>query len=180
MRLKEKYQKEVIKAMRERFCYKNDLAVPGLEKVIINVGLPRAMTEKDPKYIEFIANNLSKITGQKPVQTSARKSIAGFKVRKGLTVGLMMTLRSAKMYDFLEKLIQVVLPRTKDFRGIDPNSLDKRGNLSLGFREQLAFPEIGPSESEKIHGLEVTVVTTAKTKAEGLELLKFLGFPLRE
>jgi len=177
MNLKEKYLKEVVPAMKEKFGYKNDLAVPRLERVTVNVGLSRSVTEKDPKYIEFVSNNLVKITGQKPITTLARKSIAGFKIRKGLMVGLKATLRRNRMYDFLEKLIYIALPRTKDFRGLDPNSLDELGNLSLGFREQLPFPEIGASESEKIHGLEVTIVTTAKSREEGLWLFKLLGFP---
>lgn len=179
MDLKVKYQKEVIPAMKKRFGYKNDLAVSKLEKVVVSIGLPRALTEKDPKYIEFVSNNLSKITGQKPITTLARQSISGFKIREGLVVGLKVTLRGRRMYDFLEKLIYITLPRTRDFRGISQNSIDKKGNLSLGFREQLAFPEVGVSESEKMHGLEVTVVTNARTKEEGLEFLKLFGFPIK-
>ncbi len=180
MNLKEKYQKEVVPTMKDLFGYKNNLAVPKLEKVVVNIGLPRILTEKDPKYAEFVSNNLVKITGQKPIFRSARKSISGFKIRQGVVVGLKVTLRRKRMEDFLEKLIYVTLPRTRDFRGIEQDAIDKNGNLSLGFREQIAFPEIGALESEKLHGLEVTVVTTAKNREEGLALFKLLGFPFKE
>ncbi len=180
MSLRDKYQKQVIPAMKKQFGYKNNWAVPRLEKVVISMGLPRVLTEKDQKYIEFVSNNLSKISGQKPLLIPAKKSIAGFKIRKGLVVGLKITLRRERMYDFLEKLINVVLPRTRDFRGLNPASVDKSGNFSIGFREQLSFPEIGAPESEKIHGLEITIATTARRQEEGLTLLKLFGFPFRE
>lgn len=178
-RLKEIYKKEIIPKMKEIFGYKNDLAVPKLEKVVINVGLGEALKKKDPKIIEEAKNTLIKITGQIPVETKAKKSISGFKIRKGQVVGLKVTLRREKMYDFVDKLINFVLPRTRDFRGISQKSLDEKGDLSLGFREQFAFPEINPQEVEKIHGLGIVIVTNAKTKEEGLTLLKLFGFPFK-
>lgn len=180
MNLKQKYIKEVIPAMREKFGYKNDLAIPKIEKVVVNVGLSRAITEKDPKYIDLVKDSLNKITGQKPVETLARKSISGFKIRQGLIVGLMVTLRGNRMYDFLDKLINVALPRTRDFRGLSIKSVDKFGNLSIGIREHLVFPEIRPEDVQKVHGLEITITTTAKSQEKGLELFKLLGFPFRE
>lgn len=177
-RLKEIYRKEIIPKMREIFNYKNDLAVPKIEKITLNIGIGKMAN--DPKIIEEAKNTLGKITGQIPVETKAKKSISGFKVRQGKVIGLKVTLRGKRMYDFLDKLINVALARTRDFKGIPNSSLDKKGNLSLGFREQLVFPEINPQEIEKIHGLEVTVTTTAKTKNEGMELLKLFGFPFKE
>jgi len=179
MNLKQKYQKEVIPQMKAKFGYSNDLAVPKIKKVTVNVGLSRAITEKDPKYIDSVKESLTKITGQKPIETLARKSISGFKIRKGLTVGLMVTLRGNRMYDFLDKLINVALPRTRDFRGLSPNSVDKSGNLSIGIREHLVFPEIKPEDVQKTHGLQVTITTTARDHERGLELFKLLGFPFK-
>lgn len=179
MSLKQKYQKEVIPIMKEKFGYRNDLAVPKIIKVVLNVGLNRSMVEKDPKFIEIVEQSLMKITGQKPIKTIARKSISGFKVRRGLVVGLMVTLRGQRMYDFLEKLIHIALPRSRDFRGLSPKSVDKSGNLSIGLPEQIIFPEIKLESVEKIHGLEVTINTSAKNHERGLELLKLLGFPFR-
>lgn len=180
MSLKTKYQKEVIPQMREKFGYTNNLAVPKIEKVTINVGLSRSITEKDSKYIDLVKESLNKITGQKPVETIARQSISGFKIRQGLVIGLMVTLRGSRMYDFLDKLINVALPRTRDFRGLSSDSVDKSGNLSIGIREHLVFPEIRPEDVQKIHGLQVTITTTAKNHEKGLELFKLLGFPFRK
>ena len=180
MNLKRKYQKEVIPLMKQKFGYQNDLAVPKIIKVILNVGLNRAMTEKDPKFVERVERALIKITGQKPVKTIARKSISGFKVRQGLVVGLMVTLRGQRMYDLLEKLIYVALPRSRDFRGLLPKSVDKSGNFSIGLSEQIIFPEVTVESVEKIHGLEIVINTSAKSHEKGLELLKSLGFPFRE
>lgn len=178
MRLKELYLKRVIPAMQEKFGYKNKLAVPHLEKVAVNAGVGRG--REDAKFIEAVKESLTKITGQRPRETKARKSIAGFKIRQGMTIGLAVTLRGPRMYDFVDKIINVVLPRTRDFRGLALKSLDERGNLTIGFREHLAFPEIDPDEVEKIHGLEVTIVSTAKNRDEASELFKLLGFPFRE
>jgi large subunit ribosomal protein L5 len=178
MTLKEKYQKEIIPAMMKEFGYKNAMAVPKLEKVIINSGLSKAL--KDPKFFEVIENTLMRITGQRPVKTKAKKSISSFKVRQGMVVGMKVTLRGKRMYDFVDKLINVTLPRIRDFRGLSPKNVDGGGNLNIGFREHIAFPEIKPDEVEKIHGLEVGLVTTASSHEEGLKFLKFLGFPFRE
>jgi len=179
-RLKELYKKEVIPKMKEIFGYKNDLAVPKLEKITLNIGLGEAIKRNDPKQIETAKQTCLKITGQKPTETKAKKSISGFKIRKGQVVGLKATLRGEKMYDFLDKLINVTLPRSRDFRGIPLTSFDERGNLSLGFREQLIFPEISPEAVEKIHGLEITIITTARDREKGLTLLKLFGLPFRE
>ncbi|MCX7778980.1 MAG: 50S ribosomal protein L5 [Patescibacteria group bacterium] len=179
-RLKEIYKKEIVPKMKEIFGYKNDLVVPKLEKISINIGLGEAFKKKDPKIIETAKQTCFKITGQKPVETKVRKSIAGFKIRKNQVVGLKLTLRHEKMYDFLDKLINVVLPRTRDFKGIPLTAVDQQGNLSLGFREQLVFPEILPESVEKLHGLEVTIVTTARQREEGLTLLKLFGLPFKE
>lgn len=179
MTLKDKYVKEAVPAMKDHFGYKNDLAVPKIVKVNINVGLPRAITEKDPKYIDLIKSTLVKISGQKPVETKARTSIAGFKIRQGLVVGLMVTLRGGRMYDFLDKLINVALPRTRDFNGLSAKGVDQSGNFSLGMREHLVFPEISSEDVQKIHGLQVVVTTTAHSREKGLELFKLLGFPFK-
>ncbi len=173
--LKDHYRKEVIPALRKEFGYPNAMAVPKIEKVTITVGINAS--HKDPKVLEVAESTLARISGQKPARTAAKKAISNFKVRKGMTVGVMVTLRGARMYDFLEKFVSVTLPRVRDFRGLSPKSLDQRGNLTIGFREHIAFPEVRPDEVERIHGLGVTVVTTAKTRAEGLSLLARLGFP---
>lgn len=176
--LKEKFQKEVIPIMKEMFSYKNDLAVPKLEKVVVNVGVGQGL--KDARFNEVVENTLLRITGQKPIKAKAKKSISNFKIREGQAVGMKVSLRGNRMYDFLDKLINVTLPRVRDFRGLDFKSLDSNGNLNIGFSEHIAFPEIKSDEVEKIHGLEVAVVTTAKSKKESLALLKLLGFPFRE
>lgn len=173
--VKEKYQKMVIPALKEKFGQKNNLAVPRLVKVVVNVGTGQGL--KDAKYNEVVENTLIRITGQRPVKTAAKKSISNFKIRKGLVVGQMATLRGKRMYDFLDKLINVTLARVRDFQGISPKSIDSQGNLNLGFKEHIAFPEIKSDEVEKIHGLQVSIITTAKNKKEGLELLRLLGFP---
>lgn len=174
-RLKEKYIKEVIPALKEKFGYRNNLAVPKLEKVIVHVGLSQGL--KDPKFVETAENTLSIITGQRPVKTKAKKSISNFKIRKGLVIGMMVTLRGEKLYDFVDKLINVALPRVRDFRGLSSKAMDRSGNLSIGFRENICFPEIEPDEIERLHGLQVTIKSTAGSKEKGLELLKLLGFP---
>lgn len=177
-RLKIKYQKEAIPALREKFGFENILAVPRIEKVVVSVGLSPGL--KDAKFMDIVEETLRKITGQKPVKTLAKKSISNFKIRKGMAVGSVVTLRGARMYDFLDKLINVTFPRVRDFRGLSPKFLDREGNLSVGFKEDISFPEIKSEEIEKMHGLQVTVKTTAKDREKGLALLKLLGFPFKE
>jgi len=178
MNLKEKYQKEVIKKLEQEFGYKNALAVPKITKVTVNIGIGRG--KDDPKVAETAENTLKRITGQSPIYTISKKSISAFKVREGMKVGLKVTLRGKKMWDFLEKLINITLPRVRDFRGLSAKGIDKNGNYSIGFKEHLVFPEIKSDEVEKLHGLELAVTTTAQTSAEGLALLKNLGFPFKE
>ncbi|MCK4553988.1 50S ribosomal protein L5 [Candidatus Parcubacteria bacterium] len=178
MRLQEKYRKKIISEMKKKFGYENDLAAPKLDKAVVNVGFGRHTKEK--QYIDNVINSLTRITGQKPVLTKAKKSISAFKVREGSIIGAMVTLRGKRMYDFVEKLVHISFPRVRDFRGISEKSVDAQGNLSVGFREHLAFPEIKADEVDKIHGLEICIGTTAKNKKEGLELLKLLGFPFKK
>ncbi len=166
--------------MRERFGYTNDLAIPKIEKITVNTGLSRSLTEKNPKYVEIAAKTISRITGQQPIKNSAKKSIAGFKIREGAIIGVSTILRGSNMYDFMEKLINITLPRVRDFRGLLEKSVDKQGNLSIGFREQIVFPEIIPENVEKTHGLQVVITTTAKSREEGLELFKLFGLPFRK
>ncbi|OGL74219.1 50S ribosomal protein L5 [Candidatus Uhrbacteria bacterium RIFCSPHIGHO2_12_FULL_57_11] len=177
-RLQEHYRKKVIPVLREQFGYGNVMAVPRLEKVVLNVGL--SASQKDSKFQESAISTLTRITGQKPAPTVAKKSISNFKIRQGMTVGIRVTLRGRRMFDFVDKLIHVTLPRVRDFRGLSPSTIDQRGNLSIGFRESISFPEVSSDEVERLHGLEVAVVTTAKSRDEGLALLKALGFPFRE
>ncbi|MCD6528365.1 50S ribosomal protein L5 [bacterium] len=182
IRLHEKYLKEVIPAMQKKFGYKSPMAVPKIEKVVINTGFGKLVvgktSDEQKKIQETILHDLSLISGQYPVLTRARKSISGFKVKKGLPIGAKVTLRRQRMYDFLERLIHIALPRTRDFRGIELDSVDKTGNLTIGVKEDTVFPEILPEEAKIIFGLEITIVTSAKTKEEGVELFKLLGFPL--
>lgn len=184
LRLPEKYQKEVIPSMQEKFGYKNNMAVPKIEKVIVNTGFGRLVSGKtsdeQKKIVDFILDDLALITGQKPILTQAKKSISGFKIQKGLPIGAMVTLRGKRMYDFLERLIQIALPRCRDFQGLEPNSIDKKGNLTIGIREHIAFPEILPEKAKNIFGLEITVVTDAKKREEGIKLLRFIGFPIKQ
>lgn len=174
--LREQYDKKIVPALMERFGYKNRMAVPKLKLVSVNVGMSTNLL-KDPKIPETVEMTLTRITGQKPVKTLAKKSIASFKVRQGQNIGMKVTLRGARMWHFLEKLIHVTLPRIRDFRGISAKLVDKQGNLSIGFKEYISFPEIRPDEVEKLHGVQVTVSTSAKTREEGLELFKLMGFP---
>jgi len=178
MNLKEKYQKVVIPALKEKFGYKNNLAIPRIDKVVVNVGTGQGL--KDAKFNEVVAATLERITGQRPIRVAAKKSISNFKIRAGLVVGMMVTLRGKRMYDFVDKLINITLPRVRDFRGLETRSVDPQGNLNLGFKEHIAFPEIKSDEVEKIHGLEISIVTTAKSREEGLELLTLLGLPFRK
>ncbi len=177
MNLKETYKKEIISNLKEKFGYKNVLSVPKMTKVTINVGLGAT---KDSGYQELVEKNLMAITGQKPVPVKARKSIAGFKIREGMVVGMMITLREKRMYDFVDKLINVSLPRVRDFRGISPKSVDAGGNLSVGIKEHIIFPEIHMDDVERIHGLQVVISTTAKSKEEGLELFKLMGVSFKK
>lgn len=176
--LKIKYQNDVVPALKKKFGYENALAVPKIIKVVVSVGLSQGL--KDSKFLDIVEDTLKKITGQKPVKTLAKKSISNFKIRQGVPIGMVVTLRGGRMYDFLDKLIRVTFPRVRDFRGLSPKFLDREGNLSVGFREDICFPEIKSEEIEKIHGLQVTVRTTAENKEEGLELLKLVGFPFQE
>ncbi len=177
-RLAEKYQKEVVPEMKKIFGYKNNLAVPKVEKVTINIGTSRAL--KEPKFLEIMQNNLTNIAGQKPVVRRARQSISGFNVKQGMIVGLKATLRGKRMEEFLDKLISIALPRVRDFRGLPVKSFDREGNLTIGFKECLVFPEIDSNKVEIIHGLEVCISSTARRREEGIKLLKLLGFPLVE
>jgi len=183
LRLKEKYQKEVVPKMMEMFGYKNPMAVPKIEKVIVNTGFGRLISGKtsqeQKKIKEAILHDLAQITGQRPVLTQAKKSVSGFKIRKGMQIGARVTLRGQRMYDFLERVIHIALPRSRDFRGIDPKSFDKEGNLTIGIKEHITFPEVSPEQVKNIFGLEITVVTSAENKKEGIALLKLLGFPIK-
>ena len=178
MSLKEIYKKEIIPKLKEAFGYKNALQVPKIEKVVLNVGVGKGL--KDKAFIENVTSTLTRISGQKPVETKAKKSISNFKIREGQVVGMKVTLRGQRMYDFLEKLINISLPRVRDFRGLSLKALDKDGNLNIGIKEHIAFPEIKADEIEKLHGLEIAIITTAKTKKEGEALLKAFGFPFKE
>ncbi|MCD6551066.1 50S ribosomal protein L5 [Thermotoga sp.] len=175
--LKEKYEKEIVPALMKEFNYKNIHQVPKLVKIVVNMGIGEGARNYD--LIEKHANELAKITGQKPVVTRARKSISNFKIRKGMPIGLKVTLRKALMYNFLYKLINIVLPKVRDFRGLDPNSFDGRGNYSFGLSEQLVFPELSPDEVRRIQGMDITIVTTAKTDQEAKRLLELFGMPFK-
>jgi large subunit ribosomal protein L5 len=175
--LREQYRTEAVPELSRRFRYKNTLQVPHIEKVVVNMGVGDAIG--NPKLLDAAVADLTRITGQKPIVTRARKSIAAFKLREGMAIGACVTLRGQRMYDFLERLLWVALPRLRDFRGLPPDSFDGRGNYSLGLREQLIFPEIEYDKVEKIRGMDVTIVTTARTDEEARELLRLLGMPFR-
>ena len=174
-RLKDKYLNEVVPALQEQFKYTNVMAIPKLDKVVINIGLGEAV--QNPKALDAALNDLTLITGQKPVVTRAKKSIAGFKLIEGMPVGVKVTLRGDRMYEFVDRLVSVALPRVRDFRGVSPKSFDGRGNYSLGLKEQLIFPEIEYDKIDKLRGMEIIFATTAKTDEEGRALLKLLGMP---
>ena len=176
-KLKELYQKEVVPALMKKFNYKSVMEVPKLEKIVLNVGL--GDIRENPKALENTINDLSIITGQKPVVTKARKSIAAFKIREGVNMGCKVTLRSEKMYEFAYKFFNVALPRVRDFRGVSANSFDGRGNYSMGIKEQLIFPEIEYDKVDKLRGMDIIFVTTAKTDEEAKELLTLLGMPFK-
>jgi len=177
-RLKEKYLKTVRPQLKEKLGCQNDLAVPQIKKVVVNVGL--GATRSDDNFIKAVENTLARITGQKPVLTLAKKSIAGFKIRQGQTVGIKVTLRGERMYDFIDKIIGVALPRVRDFRGLDEKIIDQAGNLSLGLKEHLVVPEINPDEIDRVHGLEIVITTSAHNQVEALELFKLLDFPFKK
>ena len=175
--LKEKYTKEVIPVMKEKFGYKNDLAVPKITKVIVNTGFNP--NTKDEKIRQEMAHDLALITGQKANPCPAKKAEAAFKTRKGMIIGLMVTLRGQRMYDFLDRLVHIILPRSRDFHGLPEKNIDQSGNLNIGIKEQIVFPEISAESTKNIFGFEVAVVTTAENHQEGVELFKLLGFPIK-
>ena len=181
--IKEKYQKQVRDEMVSKFSYENVMAIPKIEKVVINTGFGKIISPKTndekKKFQDYITNQLTELLGQKPVLTEAKKSIASFKTREGNIIGAKATLRGGKMYDFLDKLVNVVLPRTRDFKGIKLSGLDN-GNLNIGIKEHIAFPEISPEKANYLFGMQITVVTSAKTKEEAKELFISLDFPLRK
>ena len=177
-RLKEVYEKEVVPAMMQKFGYKNKMAVPKIEKIVVNVGLGEA--RENAKAIDNTINDLGIITGQKAVATKAKKSISNFKLRAGVAIGVKVTLRGDKMLSFADRLIGVALPRVRDFRGVSPNAFDGRGNYALGVKEQIIFPEIQYDKIDKIRGMDIIIVTTAKTDEEAKELLSLYGMPFRK
>jgi large subunit ribosomal protein L5 len=176
--LKDLYRKDVVPAMVKAFNYKNNLQAPKVDKVVINMGVGEATQNAD--VLESAVSDLTKISGQKPIITKAKRSVSAFKVREGMNVGCKVTLRGKRMYDFLEKLFNVVLPRVRDFRGLSPDSFDGRGNYSMGLKEQLIFPEIEYDEVSKIRGMDINISTTANTDEEGRYLLQALGMPFRQ
>ena len=176
-RLREKYQKEVVPALQKEFGYKNVMAVPRIRKVVVNMGLGEATA--NAKLVDVGADELARITGQKPVTRRSKKSIAAFKLRKGMPIATMVTLRGERMWEFLDRLMNIALPRVRDFKGVSPRGFDGRGNYTLGLRDQLLFPEIDYMKVDKARGMNVSVVTTAKTDEEARKLLQFLGMPFR-
>jgi len=177
-RLKEKYRKEIAPALAKEFGIKNAMAIPKIDKVVLNMGVGESIGNS--KVMDAAVEELGNITGQKPVITKAKKSIAAFKLRQGMNIGAMVTLRGERMYEFLDRLISVALPRVRDFRGISAKAFDGRGNYTLGIREQLIFPEIDFNKIDKTRGMNISIVTTAKNDEEGRALLRLLGFPFKE
>ncbi len=177
-RMKEKYVKEIRPALQEKFGYKNIMEIPKLEKVVINMGLGEAI--QNPKALDAAVHDLTTIAGQKPIITKAKKSIAAFKLRAGMPIGCKVTLRGDRMYEFVDKLISVALPRVRDFKGVSPKAFDGRGNYTLGLRDQLVFPEIEYDKIDKLRGMEVGFVTSARTDEECWEFLRLMGMPFRE
>jgi large subunit ribosomal protein L5 len=176
-RLKERYDSEVIAALKKEFGYQNVMAVPKITKVVVNMGLGEAT--QNAKLVDTGADELGRITGQKPVITRAKKAIAQFKLRKGMPIGTMVTLRGERMWDFLDRLVAIALPRVRDFRGVSPKGFDGRGNFTLGLKDQLLFPEIDYMKVDKARGMNISVVTTARTDEESRKLLQLLGMPFR-
>ncbi len=174
---KQKYTDTVVPALKEKFGYKNPMQVPALSKIVLNVGVG---TQYDRDALTAVAEDLGKITGQKPAITRAKKSVSNFRLREGMPLGAKVTLRGSRMYEFLDRLIGITLPRVRDFRGIPGHSFDGQGNYTFGLEEQTIFPEINPDHVKKVHGMDITFVTTAKTDAEGKELLKLIGMPFKK
>jgi large subunit ribosomal protein L5 len=174
-RLRDRYKEEVTSSLTSEFGYKNPFQVPKLEKIVLNIGLGEAVA--NGRALDAAVGDLSKITGQRPVVTRAKKSIASFKLREGMPIGAMVTLRGDRMYEFLDRLVATALPRIRDFRGVSPNSFDGRGNYTMGLREQIMFPEIDYDQIDKVRGLEISIVTSARTDEEGRQLLALLGMP---
>lgn len=177
-RLKEKYQSEIADAMQKKFQYKNVMQIPKLDKIVINMGVGEA--KDNAKSLEGALKDLEIISGQKPVVTKAKKSVANFKIREGMNIGCKVTLRGEKMYDFLDRLVNLALPRVRDFRGVNPNAFDGRGDYALGIKEQIIFPEIEYDKVDKVRGMDVIFVTTAKTDEEARELLTLFGMPFKK
>ncbi|MCX6740585.1 MAG: 50S ribosomal protein L5 [Candidatus Parcubacteria bacterium] len=177
MNFKEQYTKKIVPELMKTLGFKNQMQVPKIEKVVLNVGLSKGL--KDATFIDTVESTLTRITGQKPIKTKAKKSISNFKIRQGMIIGMKVTLRGKRMYDFIEKLIKVTLPRVRDFRGLDWKILDHKGNLNLGIKEHISFPEIRSDEIEKLHGLEVAIVTSAKNREDAKALFSALGFPFK-
>ena len=178
IRLQEKYKKEITKTLKDKFKYKNDLEIPKLEKVVINMGVGEAV--KDSKKIEAAVNELAAITGQKPVITKSKKANASFKLREGMPIGVKVTLRKNKMYEFVDRFVNIALPRVRDFRGLNQRSFDGNGNYSIGVKEQIIFPEIDYDNIDKIRGLDISITTTATNDDDALALLKAFNFPIKE
>jgi large subunit ribosomal protein L5 len=177
-RLKEKYQQEVVPNLQKAFNYKNPMQVPGVHKVVVNIGMGEVI--QNAKAMDAAVADLAAITGQRPVITRAKRSVAAFKLREGMQIGCMVTLRGDHMYQFLDKLMNAALPRLRDFQGVSAEAFDGRGNYTLGLREQLVFPEIDYDKVDKVRGMEVSIVTTARTDEEGRELLKLMGMPFKK
>jgi large subunit ribosomal protein L5 len=176
--MQERYQQEVVPALQNAFNYRNVMEVPRIQKVVVNIGLGEAMGNS--KALEAAVGDMTTITGQKPIQTKARKSISNFKLREGVIIGVKVTLRGDRMWAFIDRLVNVALPRVRDFRGISPDAFDGRGNYTLGLRDQLIFPEIEYDKIDKLRGMEITIVTTAKNDEHARAMLKFLGMPFRK
>lgn len=177
-RLQVKFKEEVAPAMRAKFAYANVMQIPKVTQVVLNVGVGRH--HKDQAYIDNVVNSLTRITGQKPVRTKARKSISAFKIREGLVIGVKVSLRGQRMWDFMEKLVNVSFPRIRDFRGISAKHVDRQGNMTVGFKEHINFPEIQADDIDNVHGLEICFSTTATKREEGVELFRLLGFPFKQ
>ncbi len=177
VRLRDKYDREIVPKLQEKFKHKSKFQVPQLKKIVINVGLGEAVSE--PKLLEVAMEELAAITGQRPVATKAKKSVAAFKIRTGMSLGCKVTLRGKRMYELFDRLVNVALPRVRDFRGISPRSFDGRGNFTLGLEEQIIFPEIDYEKVHLFHGMDITLVTTARNDEEAKELLRLLGMPFR-
>lgn len=178
MSLQEKYKKDILPELKKKFSYQNDFQAPKLKKVVVNVGFGRHTKEK--AYIDNVLDVLTRITGQRPIKNKAKKSISAFKIREGMIIGASVTLRGKRMLDFTDKLINAAFPRVRDFRGISAKAVDRNGNMTIGFKEHLAFPEIKADEVENIIGLEVSLATSAHTREEGLELFRLMGFPFKK